>query len=62
MPVHKRQNMQKALRLRKNTFFSVHLFPYCKRVIFVRILMADLTAAIDQYLALDHTQSSLAEE
>ena len=54
--------MQKALRLRKNTFFSAHLFPYCERVIFVRILMADLTAAIDQYLALDHTQSSLAEE
>ena len=34
MPVHKYQNTQKALRLRKNTFLCVHLFPYYERVIF----------------------------
>ena len=30
MPVHKYQNTPEALRLRKNTFFCVHFFPYCE--------------------------------
>ena len=34
MPVHKYQNTQKALQLRKNSFLCVHLFSYCKSVIF----------------------------
>ena len=31
MPVHKYQKYAKASGLRKNTFLSVNLFPYCQR-------------------------------